>query len=96
MYSLEECFFNKKITKKIQFNNFVKTILIPNIDDYKNTNLLNTLWYTPQEFLYFRNASSKEVFELISRHKNMTIKQAAKLLYQPGYMNITYDLNNFE
>jgi hypothetical protein len=98
MYCLDEYFFDRKIKikNKIKFNRFVNTILIPNVNDYKNADLINTLWYTSTELLNFRNNSSKEVFELINRHKNMTIKQAAKLLYQPGTMNITYDINNFE
>lgn len=100
MYCLDEYFFNiknnnKKI-KKIKFSHCINTILIPNVNDYKKADLINTLWYTTQELLHFRNNSSKEVFELINRHKNMTIKQASKLLYQPGTMNITYDQNNFE
>jgi len=39
--------------------------------------------------------ASIEINELISKHPLMDLKQAVKLLYQPGYLNICYDINNF-
>ena len=43
---------NKK--KAVLFDSTVKVILIPEINDYKNMNLTNKLWYTKEDYDDFR------------------------------------------
>lgn len=97
MFCLEEYILklNNKKNKKINFNKYVSVILIPNINEYKECNLNQSLWWTKEELQSFKLSCSEEIFKLIKRHNLMTVQQAAKLLYQPGSMTITYDTENF-
>jgi hypothetical protein len=91
MYSL-----NVQSKKHIKFNFEVSVILIPTKDEYEQCNVNKTLWWTREELDSFKQSCNEEILNLIKRHKYMTIHQAAKLLYQPGNMNIVYDKTNFD
>ena len=84
---------NKKQTK---FKTNVSVVHIPKINETVNRHLKEILWWNYDDLLKFRQSSSDEIINLIKRNKSMTIKQAAKLLYQPGNMTIVYDPLNFE
>jgi len=85
-----------KKNKKIKFNFIVRVLSIPNRQEIFDFNLREKLWWSKDELEFFKKNSYDEVFNLIQRHKFMTIKQASKLLYQPGSMTIIYDKNNFD
>ena len=95
MFCLDEYLWDinidNKFKKKLKFNNIVKVFLIPN----RNEILQNDLWWSCQDIANFKKTSNDEILNLIKRHKYMTIKQATKLLYQPGSLTIKYDINNF-
>ena len=85
-----------KDTKKISFCPIVKVCIIPEKEMYTLYNIKHDIWWTNAEFISFRQSSLQEIRELIIRNKYMTVKQASKLLYQPGNIKITYDSANFE
>jgi hypothetical protein len=97
MFCLDEYLWDINIDKKIKkgkklkFSNIVKVFRIPNRNEF----LQNDLWWSCQDIANFKKTSYDEIFSLIQRHKYMTVKQATKLLYQPGSITITYDSNNF-
>jgi hypothetical protein len=97
MFCLDEYLWDINIDKKfkkgkkLKFNNIVKVYRIPN----RNEILQNDLWWSCQDIANFKKTSYDEIINLIKRHQYMTVKQATKLLYQPGSMTITYDIDNF-
>jgi regulatory protein YycI of two-component signal transduction system YycFG len=76
--------------KKVRFNKDIKNYLIY----FNNDCTYDNQWYNDDELTSFKKHASIEISELMKIHKSMTIKDAIKLLYQPG--NICYDKNNFE
>jgi hypothetical protein len=98
MFSLDEYFFfnNTKKKKNIKFNYKINVILIPNRSFYEKHNLIESLWWSSNELNDFKKESYTEIKKLMERHYFMSIKQASKLLYQPGSMTIVYDKDNFE
>jgi hypothetical protein len=77
-----------KKNKLLRFSNTVDIIIINHFIDY-----YNYLWWSDTDLQSFKTSSYIEIKELINRHWEMSIRQAQKLLYQPG--NIVYDENNF-
>ena len=76
--------------KKIRFSNVVEIFIIQHFIDN-----CEYLWWSEKDLQSFRASCLTEIKTLISRHWEMSIRQAQKLLYQPGNMNIIYDENNF-
>ena len=68
--------------KKIKFNNYVYVYIIPNNQHYLENNLLDKLWYSNNDIIYFKNSAIREIKELINKHSNMSFKDARYLLYE--------------
>ena len=79
-----------KNIKRITFSFMNEVCIIKPITDYKEY-----LWWSEDELLIFKLSAINELRALANRHYNMNLRQAQKLLYQPGNMNIIYDENNF-
>jgi hypothetical protein len=75
----------KKINN-VKFNNVIDVRMIPIHTD-------NNLWWSSEDMLEFRFECYREIVELLSYRKEMSLNDAMKLLYQPG--NIRYDKSNF-
>lgn len=80
----------EKNIKKITFSFMNEICIIYPITDHRQY-----LWWSEDELYSFKLSSMKELRDLANRHWNMNLRQARKLLYQPGNMNIMYDENNF-
>jgi len=87
------CFFTNIYVKKVNFNKYVRVILIPNREFISSENLKEYLWWDDKELEIFRKESILEIKTLISRNSSMRICDAHKLLYQPN--NITFNEKNF-
>lgn len=85
-----------KDTRKISFCPIVNVCIIPGKEMYTLYNIKHDIWWTNDEFVSFRQSCLQEIRELIIRNRYITIKQASKLLYQPGNITISYDCENFE
>jgi hypothetical protein len=55
---------NKEIqNKKVQFNNNVSVILIPEIKEYKTIQLNKKLWYSFDDFEMFKKEAMNEIYK---------------------------------
>jgi hypothetical protein len=85
------CCIKKKQKKKIQFNEYIYITYIPHIE--KNT---YNLWWSKIDIHLFKNSCVNELNQLMQKHPSMNFKDAMRLLYQPGSMNIKYDKSYFD
>ena len=76
--------------KKITFSFMNEVCIIYSISDHREY-----LWWSEEDLYSFKISAMIELRALANRHQNMNLRQAQKLLYQPGNMNIIYDENNF-
>ena len=84
-YQLEERFFPKeektwRINKKINFNQVVSAILIPSIKDM-DPEIMEKLWWNKIDYLLFSKSANNEIAAFLKIHKDLTRKDAIRLLY---------------
>jgi hypothetical protein len=85
------CCIKKKHKKKIKFHEYVYITYIPPIEKS-----IYNLWWSKIDIHLFKHASVNELEQLMERHPSMNYKDAIRLLYQPGSMNIKYDKSYFD
>ena len=71
------------IRKKVSFDYILDVVLIPNISDFKEKNMIDCLWWNAENLSYFKNSAREEILEFMKHHKDITIKDACRILYQP-------------
>jgi len=69
-------------TKKVSFHFMIDVILIPSLEEYKKSNLIQYLWWNQESYTYFKNSAREEIFECMEKNKGITIKDARQILYQ--------------
>jgi hypothetical protein len=74
---MQTCVFTfPPIIKKVHFSNVRRVCLIPSRDDLMDANLINELWWTPQDRANFRKEATvetaKEYFKLSIEERNKT------------------------
>lgn len=77
-----------KPQKKVKFDR-ATYFLIPPIKEDSETDL----WWTDYDYFKSRITSQMEINRLVGIDKSMDVKDAVKLLYQPG--NISFNEDNF-
>jgi hypothetical protein len=82
---------NKKIAKRVSFQNIIKVVFIPK---YKDICDCKDIWWTEIDKRNAMIFMNNEITTLQKIHPNMTFKQATKLLYQPNNIRY-YDPTNF-
>jgi len=48
-------------SKKVSIHNRVSVILIPNVNEYKNANLKNDIWWSDEDYLLFKKNLINEI-----------------------------------
>ena len=48
-------------SKKVSIHNIVSVILIPNVNEYKNANLKNDIWWSDEDYLLFKKNLINEI-----------------------------------
>lgn len=71
------------IHKKVSFHYILDVVLIPNINDFKEKNMIDCLWWNSENLKYFKNSAREEILEFMEKHKGISIKDACRILYQP-------------
>ena len=69
-------------TKKVSFHFMIDVILIPSLEEYKKSNLIQYLWWNQESYIHFKNSAREEIFECMEKNKGITIKDATQILYQ--------------
>jgi len=79
--------------KKVSFDYIIDVVLIPNITDFKERNMIDSLWWNEENLIYFKNSAREEILEFMEKNQGMSIKEACNILYQPEKK---YEQNNSE
>lgn len=78
--------------KKVRFNNIIRILYIPTNKEYFNNFLNKLLWWDEDDYNKFKLSAIIQIHDLMYIHKNMSSKDAQKILYQP----LSYDESNFD
>jgi hypothetical protein len=79
---------NQKPQKQVKFDRATYFLVTP-----MKENCETDLWWTDYDYFKSRITSQMEINRLLGIDKSMAVKDAVKLLYQPG--NISFNEDNF-
>lgn len=71
-----------KSQKKVTFHNTAFVVLIPTVDEYRQAQLDNQLWWNESDFLEFKISAAKEVKEFMKTVPHLDAKGAMKLYFR--------------
>lgn len=77
-------FFNNKIEKKrkLRFSEAVNVVLIPTVEEYRNANFADVLWWSQSSYAEFKRSALEEIKGAMRQHRS-DVKSAMKIIYQP-------------
>lgn len=77
-----------KVKKTLNFNNFLKVVLIPCRDEFRKAQC--DLWWTGNDFMNFKQAARNEI-KLLAVFENICMTEARQKLYQPTKESLADD-----
>jgi hypothetical protein len=76
----EEVELKHKQRRSLSFCDRLKVVLIPSRKDYQSCGLLDTMWWQPGDYVYFKDDAKAEVFDVM-KSKQLDSSQAIRYLY---------------
>jgi len=83
-----ECEMFFKVKKSLNFNNFLKVVLIPCRDEFRKAQC--DLWWSGTDFLNFKQAAKSEI-KMLAVFENICMTEARQKLYQPNSGNTSME-----
>lgn len=68
--------------KKVRFTPVLRLVLIPCVSDYRKAGLIETMWWTQQDFFSFQQSAFSEIRQM-AKYDGITHLEARRKLYQP-------------
>ena len=72
----------KAADKKVRFTPVLRLVLIPCVSDYRKAGLIETMWWTHQDFFSFQQSAFSEIRQMAA-YDGITHVEARRKLYQP-------------
>lgn len=72
----------KAADKKVRFTPVLRLVLIPCVSDYRKAGLIETMWWTHQDFFSFQQSAFSEIRQMAA-YDGITHIEARRKLYQP-------------
>lgn len=66
--------------RSLSFCDRLKVVLIPSREDYQSCGLLDTMWWQPGDYVYFKDDAKAEVFDVM-KSKQLDSSEAIRYLY---------------
>ena len=70
--------------QKVRFNSAVKVVLIPTIEEYKEAQLNDLLWWCEDQYKEFKKSALAELKLFLLTYTSLDTKSALKIIYQPN------------
>lgn len=70
--------------QKVRFNSAVKVILIPTLEEYKEAQLSDSLWWCEDHYKEFKKSALAELKLFLLTYSSLDTKSALKIIYQPN------------
>jgi hypothetical protein len=72
--------------KKVSFqNSVIRIVLIPTRSEIIRVTKDDPIWWSSDDYIYFKAEAVRELKEIMSAHVNMDAKTAIKYMYQPEF-----------
>lgn len=84
--SVSEIVTGNPIKRRVVFNNGVRVVLIPTVDEYRAARLGEALWWNDMDYKSFKSNALQELREHMQAHPEMNSKAAISDLYQSEEM----------
>lgn len=71
-------------SRKIRFSSAVHVVLIPTVDEYRNAELGDLMWWDADDYKSFKFSALSELQAALEENRNLTSKEVIDLMYQPN------------
>jgi hypothetical protein len=83
----------EKAKKKVSFNEVVKVVLIPCIQDFRDADLFETMWWKAEDFKMFQIQMAELFKKYLEKTPCSDIKQGLRLFIEHEIANVDSDIS---